>query len=421
MALTRPFINSIPAFDATQSTIAVLSVKGGDAITGYKFKITSNDGLNTLIYESANIPIIGTDIASETIRSFNININPTTMNIVNYNSYKIQALTYNATETSAYSLETIFYCYKTPNVTLQYRHLQNGVAVFSDLVTGSVINDNNPTFRLLFSNEYLNSRAKPNIGDITIYGVLDSGDETIIYYSQNIYNFTRTNNQYSLEFTVSGFSRNIDASGALLSLAQRKFASFKVYYNLYTIENMVITNTINGINCYYDVIDNTQFLTVSNICNKGVIQLTCSLTNLEGSGYPDPPVYIDDKEVDLTADGSYAQWQGLFSLSNDYTLRIWGRSFNEGIIALISSSTTANKNITLYYQTKDVVDETTQTTTNYTYIALESMRVNNNGENMYPYYIESQLIETSTITADTKLFIGVQEQQGLFDLGFEKI
>ena len=49
---------------------------------------------------------------------------------------------------------------------------------------------------------------------------------------------------------------------------------------------------------------------------------------IDGEANPANPTYIDGKEIDLRADGSYVKWQQGYQLPNDYTMRIWGRAFN---------------------------------------------------------------------------------------------
>ena len=54
-----------------------------------------------------------------------------------------------------------------------------------------------------------------------------------------------------------------------------------------------------------------------------------------------------------------------------------------------------------------------------TFISLSCGRTDSNGNAMYPYYIESNYITSSSITEDTNLFIGIQQQDGLFDIDFQ--
>ena len=56
MALTQPFINSIPAFDATQSNNLTLSVLGGNIITSYQFWIYLQSD-SSLVYTSPTLTL----------------------------------------------------------------------------------------------------------------------------------------------------------------------------------------------------------------------------------------------------------------------------------------------------------------------------------------------------------------------------
>lgn len=82
MALTKPFINNFPAFDATQGIDITMSVLGGDAITGYQFSLYSNDGNQSPFYTSP-LTQVSNDMAGATIRSFPIRLTANIGNIVN--------------------------------------------------------------------------------------------------------------------------------------------------------------------------------------------------------------------------------------------------------------------------------------------------------------------------------------------------
>lgn len=413
MTLTRPFINNIPAFNADVGTSVVLNVLGGDIITGFAFNILSNDGRNRVIFTSNVIPVTN-DIVSVDIRYFTINLT-TSMGLTNNNSYKIQAWTMSGTEISPYSQDSIFYCYKQPTISMEV----GAGSSYVSLTNGSMFTTSNPNLRILFTNLDLDSIAKPNIGVVNIYGVKDDNTSHLIYSNDNIYNFSEgsLSGSYYFDFQASGLSRTVDANGNLLPATDRKYKSFSLEYSITTIEGMIVTNNIYNLSCYYAIINNPQYLTITNLCDKGMIEINCTLTDIDGTSNPSPPIYINNEEVDLTETGSWVKWQGVFYIQNLYTLRLWCRNINIGDMVRLTSTAYPDRIITLKYNQE--INEGVS----YTFISLESVQGNVSGQptKMFPYYIESQRIQTTTISDDTKLFVGIQEQEGLFDIDFEVI
>ena len=404
MALTRPYINNIPAFDATiqSGTTILLNVLGGDAITGYQFSLYKNDGSSEPFYTSEIISV-GGDVESLSIRSFPITILPS-MGLENNFSYKIRAKTHNDSGYSIDSQDVIFYCYLTPTIYLS----QNGTIVED----GYVFASSNPSVTINFNPNNINSIATPNIGVLTLYGITDAGNKDLLATNSDIYNFLKNSldNTYSLNLTLTDFTRNVDDSGNLLPSSDRLYNHFEIEYTIETLQGMEVTQNIQNLNCYYVVIRNPQYLQVENKCKEGIIQLTCELTSLSGQTNPDVPVvYIDNKEIDLTQQNAWVQWQGTFTLQMPFTLRIWGRNFNIGTIATLSASDDLTRRIDLGYGVDD----------DGAFIWLNSYMPSPTGVQMFPYYIESNRISISSITATTKLFIGIQGQNGLFDMDFE--
>ena len=425
MALTTPFINPIPAFSATDtSTHIEFYVKGGDAITGYSFAVYRNDGSSTPLFSSQVTPV-SNDIASETIRDFYITID-NTMGLQNNNSYRLQITTYGADNESIQSNFALFQCYKNPIVTLQYATIVGGQSVFLNLADEVVVSQNITTIKILFNPNDFQSIAEPNTAKISLYGINDDGSTDFITSIDNIYNFEHniSTDIYSKEIELSGFTLTQNEQGELLPIQERKHKAFRVEYELYTLERWKDSGAFTNIGCYYSAVLTSPFVTINNLCQEGVIEINCTVTSYQGtSNIPiNSLVYIDDEELDLrpqTYPGfteAYAQWQNYFTLKQPYTLRVWGRAFNEGtILRMTSSSVRAAYYVDIKYN-KETVNNV-----EYVYLSLESGQKDYQGADMFPYYIESERIASSNITDSTKLFIGIQEQDGLFDLDFEII
>lgn len=415
MALTKPFINTIPAFDATQSTEITLNILGGDAIGAYGGKLYTNSGIQIATFTP--IPVTN-DIADTTIRTYPLEISAALNIVENNKSYIIEPITYAVGDTQ-YANGMVgqganFTCYKTPSVKLYYYGIVDGVAGYYDFKNDVTLGTSTPSVKIEFNPNDLNSPAEPNIAKIYVYGV-KNGTRDIVFTSDDIYNFSHdiTTDLYSVETELDGFALNVDDAGVLIQ--SRLYDSYEIEWVVRTIENFTptLSGTTTGINCYYKTLINSPLLTINNLCSQGVIEINSKLTSREGTSNPQPPQYIDNEEIDLTGDGWWVQWANYFNLQQPYTFRLWGRDFNVGEIATLSATSVQDEKIVIKYNKEDVFDEITSSTLNYTFISLES------GSDRYSYYIESNRILSSTINSTTKLFINVQEQNELFDIKFQ--
>jgi hypothetical protein len=180
--------------------------------------------------------------------------------------------------------------------------------------------------------------------------------------------------------------------------------------------------------CGYNAVNSSSIFKVTNLCDKGQIEIVCTATSRAGKSNITPLenlIYINNDELDLNTatygENAYVFWEKYFTTGQPYTLRIWGRNFEVGEIASLYLTTDNGRYVSIKYNEEDVYDEDTSTWSNYTYISLESGRNDANGQPMFPYYIESERILTSTITSSTDLFVGIQAQNGLFDISFQII
>lgn len=422
MALIMPFINTLPAFDANIGYDTNIYVLGGDAITGYQFVLYNQNNIDVALYTSP-VYSVSNDIAGATIRSFPIQINAS-MGILNNNSYKIVPITFNSVQPNGQiGNATLFSCYTTPSVNLQYLDLVNGQSQFIDFANNVTVPATTIDLQVTFKPNDLQSEAQPNYISINLYGVNFDGTQELITQNPNIYEFTQdiTTDIYTATGTLSGFSLNVDSQGNPLSSNESLYSSYVVSFTLYTIDKMEISGTYIGINCFYTALRNSPFFSVYNMCSQGVVQINCSLTSLQGtSNIPlTDLVYPNNDSIDLTSatypdfDSAWVKWQNYFQLRQPYTLRIWGRNFDSSL----NNNTILNMTSTIYngyYITLKYNNDGTNT-----FISLSSGRIDSNGNAMYPYYIESNYITSSSITEDTNLFIGIQQQDGLFDINFQ--
>lgn len=422
MALTLPFINSISAFDATKGTTINLNVLGGDAITGYQFFIYSSGNDNVPIYSSSNIAVQN-DVAGESIRSFPIQLNQT-LGLTNNGTYKIQARIYNNTD-SIYGNYTDFQCYVQPQIVLQFQDFSGQSLEFIGMDNESLVRASTIQMRTIFNPQDINSPARPNVVKITLYGI-QNGQRVYIGDTGNIYSFSyslvkneetgKNEINYTANFNLGGFSINVNevAPDEYEPKTDSLYSSFIVGYECTTIEGMTIDGEFKNINCFYNVLLHSPYLKVQNLCDKGVIQITCDgLTSLIGTSNPPESelVFIDGKELDLTNSEAWVQWQKYFSLQQPYTVRIWARDLQDGVILNMTSTDNSGAYITLKKETRKIWDAESSKFVENLFISLESGFVNS-----YPYYIETEGLKTSLFDKNTQLFICIQSQNGLFNL-----
>lgn len=411
MSLTVPFINTIPAIDVTQDNLKTsVNILGGSAITGYRVYLYNNYS-DTPIYTSEDISV-SNDIESYSIRSYPIDISNvilTSYGMVNNSTYLIRVETFNATE-SMTSNQQIIICYKRPSIALQIQNTNNE---WVDLTDNTTLSFAKGTFNIHYTNNDNNSVAQPNVANITLYGIKFNGQKVLINKVENIYKFTfnQSNYVYDKNVEIGTFEINVDNNGNHLTESNTQYYSYEIELTLSTIENMTIKATYSQINCYYNESLNSSYLKVYNLCKEGKIQIDFSINSINGTA-EQTPIFINNDEVDLT-DNS-VNWQDILLSTNAYTIRIWGRDFNTNSVIFRAESSTMTNNFLEIKYNKINIDNV-----DYDFISLECGWTNTTPEYTYSYYIESDKILSSTITSATNLFIGIQQQNNMFDISFQ--
>ena len=236
MALTMPFINTLPAFDANIGLQTNIFVLGGDAINGYQFVLFDQSNPDVALYTS-EVFSVANDIAGTTIRSFPVQIAPF-MGIVNNRNYKIRPITFSADQPEGQTgNDALFNCYTTPTVSLQYLDLVNGASTYVDFSNGITVPSSTVDIQITFNPNDLQSEAQPNYISVDLYGVNDDGTRQIVSTTQNIYIFEHDvlTDLYTATGSLSGFTINVDTDGELLPSTNRQFASYQVEFSLYQI------------------------------------------------------------------------------------------------------------------------------------------------------------------------------------------
>lgn len=275
--LTQPILNPISAFDATQQYTFTFVVIGGNQVVANMLTINDNsDG--SQVYQATQ----------STMRLEHV-LPANTLENGHYYSVTVQTID-NAEQLSEASVAVPFYCYSTPSLTI------------SNMPSSGTINNNSYTFQGAYSQsegEALNSYQ------FTLY---NNNREVIsqtplIYYSSDS----------SLQYTFTGMSSN---------------TSYFIELSGQTVNGTQITSGVLSFNVNYSSSASFAICDLVNDCENGYIQISSNVVAIQGSSNPEPPIYIDDKEVDLREDGSYVNWDSGFNIQNDFTMRVWGRDFN---------------------------------------------------------------------------------------------
>lgn len=306
MALTQPILNSIAAFDATQEHIFSFISIGGDQVLGSQLTIYDNE--------------TGAQVYQGNYTSFKFEYPLAAGTLTNGKYYNATISTINnASEFSEPSNPVAFYCYTAPVLTI------------TNIPASGTIEQSNYTFQ----GSYV--QAEGELLNGYQYTLYDSNKEqisqsTILYDGLYQHTFSGMANDTSYYVELSGSTiNNTPVSSGLLLFTIRYIqpASFAI--------------------C--DLVNN---------CENGFIQISSNIVSIDGKSEPDPPKYIDNKEVDLTDDGSWIQWDEGFNIQNDFTMRIWGRSFgdNEPIVTMKNELDTDKvpNRIEMKFMATDIVD-----------------------------------------------------------------
>ena len=295
--LTQPIINPISAFDSKKAHTISFIVIGGAQVIGNRLVIRDNQ-TGKEIYNK-----IQSTMKLEHLIPANTLINGGYYNAV---VYTIDS----ANNESVASTAVPFYCYSQPNLTIDNipatETIENGTYRF----IGSYLQK---------ENELLNSYQ---------YTLYDS-NKNILSQSSLIYYDTDS----SLSYTFVGMSND---------------TAYYIELSGETVNGTKITSGLKYFTVRYLQPASFAICDLVNNCENGYIQISSNIVAIDGKSNPDPPIYIDDKEVDLRDPDSWVEWNSGFRIQDDFTMRVWGRDFTpyENIITLsndLSSSNNPNK------------------------------------------------------------------------------
>lgn len=276
MALTKPILNNVVAWDTANGQTFTFNVIGGDAISGNTLYILDNS-TNTVVYT-----------LTTTSFQYKSVVPPNAVGLVNGTYYSAYIITTDGNGNYSPASNVIqFYCYSTPSWAI------------TNITQGMVVN---------------NSSIAPSATYSQAQG------EGLNDYTFNLYDSSQ------IQLSTSG----VKYTGSSTS-------PITVSYNFFGLEDntvyyiRAIGHTVGGtpidtgfiqFTVSYVLPESFNVLVLQNNCNEGYITYYSLAYAIEGTSNPSPPIYINDT-VDLRADSSWVQWNDNFVVSGDFTMKAW--------------------------------------------------------------------------------------------------
>ena len=279
MALTTPILYTVSAFDATQEQVFNFNVLGGNQVVANTLTIKNNATLATVYSATQNTYKFIHTLPANTL--------------TNGTYYQATLTTKDAQgNESSPSAPIQFYCYSQP------------VFEISNMPSGNVVTNSSFAFTVTYNQaqgEILNAYV------FNLYGA--SG--ALISTSNTMYN-TDTSLPLNVSYLFSGFEDN---------------ASYSIEVTGVTANGTQITTGRIPFTTAYTKPNILSSLFLTNNCKGGYITIKSNIIDINGISNPEIPTYIDNKEIDLREAGSYVEWVEGYTVTDNWTMRLWGRDF----------------------------------------------------------------------------------------------
>lgn len=301
MALTKPVLYNLAAFDADNKQVFRFYTQGGSQVVANKLTIKNNSTLAQVYQDTETTFAYAHTVPAETLT----------------NGAKYQAVIQTIDSDGNISVESdpiLFYCYTTPTMEFTNMPPQNNIL--------------NASFSF----------------DVK-YNQLEG--EVLASYSYSLYDIAGD------LLATSGVKYNTDTTVPLGLTYLFGWLEDKATYQIecigQTAEGTSVSTGKTTIYIIYEIprLYSTMFL--YNNCAEGYITVENNIIGIPGKSNPSPPTYIDDEEVNLRSDGSWVKWDDGYEINGDYTMRIWGRDFNPNSNILTFTSTSGAKIIISYH------------------------------------------------------------------------
>lgn len=279
MALTTPILYTVSAFDATQAQTFTFASIGGSQVVANVLTIKDNTTLTT-VYS-----------ATQTTFKFEHILPANTLTNGTYYQATLTTKDAQGNESNA-SSPIQFYCYSQPTFEI------------SNMPSNNVISNSNFAFTVTYN------QAQGEILNAYVFN-LYSTSGALISTSNTMYN-TDTSLPLNISYLFSGFEDN---------------ASYSIEVTGVTANGTQITTGRISFTTNYTSPESFSDLLLANNCKGGYITIKSNVIGIDGESNPETPVYINDEEIDLRNVGSYVEWRKGYTVSGDWTMRLWGRDY----------------------------------------------------------------------------------------------
>ena len=339
MALVKPIVNDIVAFDARQEATITFTASGGDQVTGNTIKVASNEpsvqgyykSTDHLFYQdydgttfsnpitgNPNVLYIGQNtnknytfngtifvetsateivIYQDTVTSYAFSHNIPANTLINGQYYKVAIQTKDVlNNTSPWSNYQPFYCYQTPTLTL-------------NILSGEIIRTSTCHIEMTYNQE---QNEKIDYGIIDVY----NANDILIGSSGNIYDSNYPPIKFSFDM-----------------LGLENHSQYYVQGTVVTINGTVVQTAKTKFYTDFDtIVDHTTLTATLDSCNGYVNLHSSKIGKINGITSKEGIPYIGNKEIDLrnaVADFDlpyswWVKWGGnLLEVPTDFLMRLW--------------------------------------------------------------------------------------------------
>lgn len=303
--MLTPITQTIPAFDASQAQTFYFQTT--DSISGFEFTL----------YLADTGYLINTWYETTTSKNFTLP-SSTLSNGFRY-KYTFKTISVDGQTTSAESMAIPFYCYTTPTFTI-------------DITSGTTLSSSFHDFTLSYSQAQ---------GEKLSYAVINLYNGPILLQTSGKISGTE-----ALTYRFTGLNNA---------------TSYQVQGVGVTVQNTEISTSKISFNVSYSSPSSNGIADLSLDCEKGNVVIENKLSVIDGISNPSPPIYPHLHSVNLLNSGEYIYWNSGFAIdnANDFTLKVFGKSFtNNSIICILSTADEGSENkITLSRVDNTVVAE----------------------------------------------------------------
>lgn len=279
MSMVKPILGKTAAFDASQEHIFEFLSIGGNQVVKNRLTIRDNVS-NSIVYNKEQETYV-----------FEHKLPANTLTNGKY--YNAVLITYDSDGNSSVASDPIqFYCYTSP------------IIQFTNIPETNLIQNSSFNFEFTYT-----QREKELLGQYKIN--LYNSSKNVISTSGIIYLSGSAQPPLNLSYLIKGFD---DSSSYFIECTGVTVNGTEVETGLLPFTVKYLKPTVYGV------------IELTNNCKEGYITAKSNIAIIEGESNPSPPVYIEDKEVDITGDGWWVDFNKGYEIKGDFTVKLWCRS-----------------------------------------------------------------------------------------------